>query len=112
MGTFWFEDAEDGADCSHDVHAVGGFGEMFQNSFEDIGNSSHSGHSGLQGGEFLLGGKFVVEEQVEDLFEDAVFGQVVDVVAPIVESKSQSNCGDGAVSSDDPVESLVRFGRF
>jgi hypothetical protein len=47
---------------------------------------------------------------MHDLFKGAVFGEIVNIEASVVQSHSYSYCRDGAVSSGDAIESLVGFG--
>jgi len=44
---------------------------------------------------------------VENLLEDAVLGQIVDVVPSIVETGSQADCGDFAITCNDSGKSVV-----
>jgi hypothetical protein len=52
----------------------------------------------------------VPEQEMDHLFEDAIFGQIDNVVASVVESEAEADSGNLTFACDDAFESLSGFG--
>jgi hypothetical protein len=50
-----------------------------------------------------LGGQSTEEEEMDDLFEDAVLSEINDVIAPVVESQPQTHSRNGAFSGNNAI---------
>ena len=55
----------------------------------------------LEFGEFFFVGQFFEKEKINNLFKDTVFGEVLDGVTSIVQTCSESNGRNIALSSHD-----------
>jgi hypothetical protein len=102
---------EDGDADAEDVHRVRGGGDLFEGYLDLLGKAAQAAEMLLVVSEFVRGGKLAVEEEIGDLFELAVGGEVEDVVAAIVEVVAVAADGaEGGVAGGDAGEGYGFFG--
>lgn len=50
---------------------------------------------------------------MDNFLKDAMLGEIVNVISSVVESQAETDCRDSTLTSDDPIEALIRLcGRF
>ena len=85
-------------------------GDLLERDFDGLGEAAEAAQALLVVGELGGGGELAVEEEVGDLFELAVGGEVEDVVAAVVEVVAVAAYGaEGGVAGGDSGEGYGFF---
>ena len=108
---FGLDGGEHGDADVEDVHGVRGAGDLLEGDFDGLGKAAQAAQALLVVGELGGGGEMAVEQEVGDLFELAVGGELMDVVAAVVEIVAGSADGaEGGVAGGDAGEGYGFFG--
>ncbi len=88
------------------VHGVRVGGEQFQRGLERVRQPAHPGEERAVFGQLRAGGQLAVEEQVGDLLEPGLGGEVFDGVAAVGKAEAfLADGADGRFTGVDPGES-------